>query len=97
MDWKEFFKPTIGKIVLFLILLIVFVPFISFDNGMRCITAPCPSVTTGSLLMWYGLKFGSIYELHYLYLVIGLIVSYLVSAIIVSLFNLVKNKIRNRK
>ena len=90
MDWKEFLRLTIGKVILFLIILILFVPFIRYDNGIRCFIAPCPSDTTGSVAMW--LMSGRIYEIYYSYLIIGFIISYFVSCLIISIFNKINKK-----
>lgn len=92
MNWK-FFKPTIWKIVIFVIIFIVFVPFIHYDTGIRCEQAPCPAGTTGSLLKYilYSHDF-YIYSggILYINLIIGLIISYLISCIIVTLYNKIK-------
>ncbi len=88
MNWKEFFKPTIWKITLFLILLILFVPFIQYDNGIRCNRLPCPTDTTGSAAMWLLVKTrttAKIYDFNYLYFAIGSIISYAISCLIISL------------
>ena len=84
MNWKEFFKPTIWKVAVFLIISLVFVPFIRYDNGIRCFIAPCPADTTGSVLMWLLAKryAGHVYEVQYSYLIVGMILSYLASALI---------------
>ncbi|HLC61645.1 MAG TPA: hypothetical protein VJI52_01360 [Candidatus Nanoarchaeia archaeon] len=94
MDWKEFFRPTIGKLILFLIVLAIFVPFIRYDNGIRCFTIPCPADTTGSAAMWLmSLKYaGHIYEINYSYLILGFIISYFVSCLIVSIFKKINKK-----
>ena len=52
MSYKEFLRPTLAKLVLFVILFSVFVPFLYYDNGciMRICSiakentpsAPCP-------------------------------------------------------
>ena len=39
MNWKEFLKPTLAKLMLFLILFSIFVPFLYYDNG--CIYRVC--------------------------------------------------------
>lgn len=87
MNFKEFFRPTIGKIILFLIISIIFVPFIRYDNGIRCFTFPCPADSTGSVPMWISAKryAGHIYNLNYFYLTIGLAISYLISGAAISL------------
>lgn len=87
MTLKEFLKPTVGKLILLLVLVIIFVPFIDFDNGIRCFTEPCPSETTGSLLIWVYTKLkvgnGHVYELHYPYFLIGIALSYIISCMLI--------------
>jgi hypothetical protein len=38
-----FFSPSLKKIGILLGLLIISIPFIGYDTGVRCITTPCPS------------------------------------------------------
>lgn len=94
MDWKEFFRPTLSKIFVFLVIFVVFVPFIPYDTGIRCFREPCPSGTTGSVLM-YLLFSHNLYiyaSIKYYNLIIGLIASYLVSCVAVSIFSKIKKK-----
>ena len=94
MDWKEFFRPTIGKLILFLIILVIFVPFIRYDNGIRCFIFPCPADTTGSAAMWMMSRIyaGHIYEINYSSLTLGLIISYFASCLIISIFKKTQKK-----
>ncbi|MBU0471791.1 MAG: hypothetical protein KKF89_06170, partial [Nanoarchaeota archaeon] len=86
MDWKEFFKPTKIKILTSIIILILFVPFINYDNGIRCIKAPCPADTTGSITSWLISSYNhNIYQIQYINLLLGIIISYLVSCLIIYL------------
>lgn len=93
MNFKEFFKPNAKKIIIFTILFIIFVPFINFDTGIGCIKAPCNAGETGSLLtfLFSSYKF-YIYYINYFNLVIGLIISYLISCLIVFVYNKFKEK-----
>jgi len=50
MNIKDFFRPTLAKILITLITIAVTVPFIHYDTGIRCIQAPCPASATGSIL-----------------------------------------------
>ena len=52
MDCKEFLKPTKAKLLLAAALFMLFVPFMAYDNGTRCIRAPCHSSDTGSMAAW---------------------------------------------
>jgi len=92
MKLYNFFKPTKWKIILFLALAVIFVSFIKYDNGIRCFTTPCPSDTNGSILMWAMAKryAGVVYEIHYNYLLAGLIATYVVACLIVSIINKIK-------
>ena len=51
-DWKSFLKPSWQKVAIAAALIILFVPFINYDNGIRCIRAPCPSSNIGSVVSW---------------------------------------------
>jgi hypothetical protein len=43
MGWAEFLRPSPRKIALFAAVSLAFIPFMEYDNGIRCIRAPCPS------------------------------------------------------
>lgn len=95
MDLKEFFKPTITKIIVFAIIFIVFVPFVHYDTGIRCIQAPCPSGATGSLLMYFLFSHNLyIYSggVLYMNLISGLLVSYLLSGTLILIVNKLRKK-----
>lgn len=51
-DWCHFLLPTKAKLLLAALLFFIFVPFITYDNGIRCFKAPCPASDTGSLFSW---------------------------------------------
>ncbi len=95
MNWKEFFKPTLSKMIVLAIIFAVFVPFIHYDTGIRCIQAPCPAGATGSLLV-YVLFSHNLYiytgGVLYINLIIGLFVSYLVSCILILIVNKLRKK-----
>ena len=81
MDMKEFLAPTPFKLALAVLLFALFVPFITYDTGIRCIRAPCPSAATNSVLVYayYSLivfPHTSIYALNFQMLAIGLALSY---------------------
>ena len=89
MKFTNFFRPTIPKVIVLIILAVAFVPFINYDTGIRCITTPCPSSASGSILMYLLFSYNfNIYTggINYIILVIGLIISYLASCIIIFLF-----------
>lgn len=80
---KGFLAPTVMKLAMALLVFLLFVPFISHDNGIRCIKAPCPSVSTSpaSIYFLFYPQY-QIYEFQYVTAAIGLAVSYLVSCAI---------------
>ncbi len=81
---KEFFKPTLAKIIIALVLVILFVPFINYDTGIRCITTPCDSDANGSILQYLiNAPFDHIFNIHWLVLIGGLILSYLIACMII--------------
>ena len=88
MNWKEFLKPNSVKIIILTILSVVFVPFINYDTGIRCIQAPCSAAFTGSFLMYLLFSHNFyVYYFSYVNLILGLIVSYLISCLIIFLIN----------
>ena len=93
MNWKEFFKPTLKKIILTLVLFILFVPFIYYDTGIRCITYPCPSQAVGSIIGWLLSSYNfDIYSISFTNLILGLILSYLVSSTLIYIYNKTRRK-----
>lgn len=44
--------PSWEKLAITALLIIFFLPFITYDNGTRCIQAPCPSTDTGTAFSW---------------------------------------------
>ncbi len=109
MKIKEFLKLTKWKIVIFLALFIVFVPFISFytDNIIPfiyylthfvCIQAPCYNRAVSSILIWLLYqhrmhRFG----IQYLILISGSIISYLLSCLIIFIYKKFNTKSKNKK
>jgi len=91
MSVNEFFKPTLSKLIITIMLVLLFVPFINYDNGIRCFTVPCPSDTTGSLAKYVFLDNPYIYYISYTNLIIGIILSYLASCLIIYLYKKLKN------
>ena len=81
MNWKEILKPSREMIAIGAILFILFVPFIVYDNGIRCFRAPCPSSGMGSVLSWSMLSAlhmipGFIFSFDISIAVIGAIICY---------------------
>lgn len=86
MKFKELLKPTKGKIILFVILLIiwVFLPLIPTALKVECIKAPCPPVN--SLSSFYELitSFRVISTLlTYLSIIVEVLLIYFISSLII--------------
>jgi len=93
MKIKDFLKPTKSKIIITLVLIIVFVPFLRIDNGIRCIQVPCPSSTPASLVIYLlGLISSGTFinGASYTIIIIGVIASYIVSGLVI----IINDKIR---
>jgi len=99
MKIKEFLKPTIEKVII-LIISLPFIPFIKCYNEVivKCITEPCYPMLAyqkSQFLFQFLITHGnySIYQISYSILIVGLIISYLISCSIISIINkLRKNK-----
>jgi len=90
MKISEFFKFTWGKAILGGVLFVLFAPAFSIDSGIRCITEPCEVQTSGTLLNFI---FGQhIFGVIWISLILGLVISYLVSCFILFLYTKVKEK-----
>ncbi|MBI2045419.1 hypothetical protein HYT23_05145 [Candidatus Pacearchaeota archaeon] len=109
MSFKEFIRPTLTKTIISLIILIIFIPFIGYGNGVMCVRAEgCPSynVDKGTLLGYttdyfkdhvFGLY---IYKISFINLLAGLVLSYIISCLIILTYNNLKkseNKSKNRQ
>ncbi|MDP3965986.1 MAG: hypothetical protein Q8Q04_00460 [archaeon] len=70
------------RLILAFLLLMVFVPFLNYDNGTRCITAPCDSGDMGSVALWGINGFPYIYGVNYLFLIGGIILTFIIAALI---------------
>lgn len=94
-DWKEFIKPTRLKIIIAVILSVAFIPFIYYYTGSGVgIWMPPFGGTMGSILMYLLSLSNSarVYRIFYLNLILGLIVSYLISCIILFLYRKTKSR-----
>ena len=93
MNLISFFKPTIAKIIIAVIIFIIFVPFINYNTGIVCVTFPCPSSAKGSIILWLLFSYElHIYSVYYVNFIIGTISSYIASCIIVFAINKIKKK-----
>ena len=93
MDWKEFFKPTKGKIILFVILFVVIIlisvklNFVIYKPGERGVGLP--------LILSYNKisELGEGYwDFSFLNFTIDIIFWYLTSCLFVFLFRKIKNR-----
>ena len=79
-DWKEFLRPSWKKAAVAALLFVLFVPFITYWNGIMCIRAPCPSDGIGSLIMFILLSpTHTIYSLNFSIALIGLVICYAIA------------------
>lgn len=84
--WYSFFRPRWSIVALAFVLFIVFSPFIYYDNGIRCIKAPCYSENLGSVVNFFILAYSSSnVSIDYGLLIIGILVSYGLSCVIIAL------------
>lgn len=92
MNAISFFKPTIAKIIVAVLIFAMSVPFIHYDTGIKCIAAPCLEASTGgSIFVWLVSSYGSsIYWISYVSLIIGIIMSYLVACMIIFAINKIR-------
>jgi len=93
MNWKdisELLRPASRKVMLFIILFAVFVPVVAHDNGIRCITAPCPATSYSSILSYLMSPYQAIYSYLYAAALIGAVATYIIACLLVSLYRSVK-------
>jgi len=72
-----------NRILISVLIFAIFLPFINYDNGVRCIMAPCDSVNLGSFLIYALWGFPYIHQINYLILIGGILASYLISHLII--------------
>jgi len=90
---KEFLRATWGKLLLFIIISILFIPFLKYH--VRCQIPPCWTI---SKTLFTSLINSMNFEgINYFNLIIGLIISYLVSSAFIIWFNKLKKKIESKK
>ena len=77
MDIKKFFFPDIITIIIFAMIYILFIP-ITYDNGIRCIMAPCPDKSTGTLISYVFNHGFLVYDFN----IAGLIMAYLAACLV---------------
>ena len=72
--WRDFLSPDTKRIAIFLVIVIGLVPFLVYDNGIRCIREPCPTSELGSVLT-YLFRSHNLYlfDVDYPYLAAGIV------------------------
>ena len=81
MNWKEFFKPTIWKIIIFIILIIfslILIYKLGLNNLTVCLGTECPTIEESAR------------SLTLLSLPFILIVGYLISCLIIYVYNKIR-------
>ncbi len=93
----NFFKPTLFRVVVALLIFVVFVPLFSIDTGVRCITEPCESNSSVSILIYIFSIFegATLFEIFYTNIIIGIIISYLVSCFVDAFVDFIKEKTKS--
>ncbi len=94
----NFFKPTFFKIIIAAVIFFFFVPFVSIDSGVRCVTEPCDSESTVSLLIYIVSLFEGkviVYNFFYTNVLLGIIASYILSCVVVVLVAYLKDKAKD--
>jgi len=81
---KEFLKPTLGKIILTLILFVLFIPFIMYSPMITSNPIPIKTVSLTIFLISGNTFFN--FGINYTNLVLGLIILYLISCKAIILF-----------
>lgn len=85
-----FLKPTLRKIGILLGLLIISIPFVGYDTGIRCITTPCPSYAYTTLWKYLFLRTDNpfaaqSFDISWFRIGIGLVAWYMVISTIIYL------------
>jgi hypothetical protein len=57
----------------------IFVPFIFYDNGLRCMATPCNSISAGSILIYLLKGNPYVFEINYFIFFGGILSSYLLA------------------
>jgi len=81
MDWKEFLKPTKGKIISALVLTLILVPFVKTEMQIMCITEPCNPLVIHRPLLLGLLSISEIVGVSSGYLIAGSVISYLITCL----------------
>ena len=97
---KEFVKPKLSKIIVFLILfalLSVVMPGLSFQTGG---SRSCPGYSIGAPVVFFGectnfLTKNTVRNFNVIWLLVDVLFWYLISCTLIVLYSLIKNKIHN--
>lgn len=105
MNWKDFLKPTVVKLLVFTILFTIFVPFLYYNNG--CINKICGTSTETVSCSPYGptsiilllinhfdgnncVTLSNIEKMSTPFTIFGLLVTYLIACGVIALFYNIK-------
>ena len=91
-NWNAYLQPSLKKAAIAAVFFILFAPFLVYDNGIRCIRAPCPSSSHDSIFFWLFPQDGApalahIYSLDFLVLIVSAIICYLIACRVAQLFS----------
>jgi hypothetical protein len=89
---SAFLKMTYGRSLLALGIFVVFIPYLTFDPGTHCILLYCPSGGMTSSLLVYLLLRGTPYSGSITIVLIGLVISYLLSCSCTGLVRRLRSK-----
>lgn len=94
---RNFLKPTTTNLLIFLVIFVVFVPVVSIDTGVRCITEPCDSASNVSLIIYLisMIEEVTVFGVLYINIIAGIIFSYVVSCFIIIFIDFLKEKAKD--
>jgi hypothetical protein len=96
MSWKEFLKPSMGKIILFVLFVVamIFLPLCGYVGSCALPPSPCPSsLSILQVVMMNNPWYWGIMMSCSLYLIFALLISfYLLSCLIIRIYNKSKKK-----
>jgi len=92
MNLKEFFKPDMSKIILTLVMIIITIIFwfLAKVNVLCKMGVPCPPVN--HFIRISEISGPRFISANYIYLILELLISYLISCFIIFIFNKFKEK-----
>jgi len=102
MNWKEFLKPNLGKIIIFFIILLIwsFIPLIPVFIQIMChvkIGGTCPIQLEFSNLIYFITNFSKIFKIYLslIAIIIEIFSIYIISCLFCSLNKIIKKTKRS--